>query len=186
MGSVIMQWDDPRPGYKWPVAVARKIRANTDQVWKAISTPGNLEKSHPFCASNPVQTWNEAESIDEIHYLNGLVFERKFCNWIEDVGYDLEIGRTEGQKSFVSWRIKSINNCESVLRIAVYPYILQNVAVAFRYVPHFLYVRPMLKKYLSSVVKGFEWSIIRKEPVPRNQFGVHPWFSVQKKHENPT
>jgi len=38
-------------------------------------------------------------------------------------------------------------------------------------------VRPMLSKYLSSVVRGFEWYVIRGEPVPGNQFGSHRWFS---------
>jgi hypothetical protein len=37
----------------------------------------------------------------------------------------------------------------------------------------------MLKKYLESVVRGFEWYVMRGEPVPRNQFGRHPWFSAQ-------
>jgi hypothetical protein len=33
------------------------------------------------------------------------------------------------------------------------------------------------RSYLLSVVGGFEWFVTRGEPVPRNQFGRHPWFS---------
>jgi phosphohistidine swiveling domain-containing protein len=51
------QGDDPKPGYKWPVAVVRPIAAPGDKVWEVISMPGNLEHCHPFCAENPVQVW---------------------------------------------------------------------------------------------------------------------------------
>jgi hypothetical protein len=26
-------------------------------------------------------------------------------------------------------------------------------------------------------VRGFEWYATKGQPVPRNQFGTHPWFS---------
>ncbi len=55
--------------------------------------PGNLEPCHPFCLKNPVEHWPGPESRDEVHYLNGLVFERRFCRWLDGAGYDLEIGR---------------------------------------------------------------------------------------------
>jgi hypothetical protein len=38
----------------------------------------------------------------------------------------------------------------------------------------------MLGKYLQSVVKGFEWYVTRGEPVPRDQFGKHTWFSASE------
>jgi len=95
---------------------------------------------------------------------------------LEGVGYDLEVGRVGGKKSFVSWRIlPEAQGCQ--LRITVYPFALQGVPVAIRWAPHILYLRPMLRKYLSSVVKGFEWFVTRDEAVPRNHFGRHPWFS---------
>lgn len=101
---VTPQWDDPRPNYKWPVAVAQPIAAPTDKVWEIISMPGNLEHCHPY------------------------------------------------------W--------------------LQNLPATIRWLPHILYLGPMLRKYLLSVVKGFEWFAIHGESVPRNQFGSHSWFSA--------
>jgi hypothetical protein len=177
---VIPHWDDPKPGYKWPVAVAQPIAAAGEEVWEAISLPGNLEYCHPFCAKNPVQVWSGEGSRDEVHYLSGLVFERQWCRWIDGVGYDLQIGRRGGRSSFVSWRIMPTEKQKCILRIAVYPHVLQNVPVAIRWLPHILYVYPMLRRYLSSVVRGFEWYVSRDESVPRNQFGSHPWFSAPK------
>ena len=167
-----------KPEFKWPVVASQHIAAHVDKVWEVISMPGNLEACHPFCSSNPVQVWPGDNSHDEVHYLSGWIFERQFCHWIDGVGYDLEIGRHGGQKSFVSWRIMEHENRESVLRIAVYPHVFQNVPIVIRWIPYIFYVRPLLKRYLSSVVKGFEWYIIRGESVPRNQFGSHPWFST--------
>ena len=174
------EWEDPKPNFKWPVAVEQTITAPAEMVWDAISMPGNLEPCHPFCLKNPVDVWPGEGSRDELHYLSGWVLERRFCRWIEGVGYDLEIGRAGGRTSFVSWRISRIDNQKSSLIIAIYPHILQDYPQAIRWFPHIIRVRPMLKKYLSSVVKGFEWYVIRGEPVPRNQFGSHPWFSTPK------
>lgn len=174
------QWEDPKPGYKWPVTVAQPISAPADKVWGVISMPGNLEQCHPFCAQNPVAEWPGEGSRDEVHYLSGWVFERKFCQWRDGVGYDLEIGRSGGGMSFVSWRIAPLVSHNCILRITVYPHIQQNKPIAIRWLPHLLYIGPMLRSYLSSVTRGFEWYVTRGEPVPRNQFGRHPWFSAPR------
>ena len=139
--------------------------------------PGNLEPCHPFCARNPIEKWPGVGSRDVIHYLSGWVFERRFTRWIEGVGYDLEIGRSGGASSLVSWRIALIDSQNCALRITVFPNVLQGIPVAIRWLPHLFRVRPMLQSYLSSVVRGFEWYVTRGEPVARNQFGPHRWFS---------
>ena len=178
--SHLSEWTDPKPDFKWSVTVEQPISAPAEKVWGAISMSGNLEPCHPFCLKNPVEVWPGEGSLDEIHYLSGWILERRFCRWIEGVGYDLEIGRPGGRQSFVSWRITGIDSQTCALRIAIYPHILQDIPMVIRWIPHIMRVRPMLKKYLSSVVKGFEWYVIRGEPVPRNQFGSHPWFSTPK------
>ncbi|MBW2541587.1 MAG: SRPBCC family protein [Deltaproteobacteria bacterium] len=175
---VTPQWDDPRPDFRWPVSVAHPIAAPADEVWSAISQPGNLEYGHPFCAKNPVQVWPGEGSRDEVHYLSGWIFERRFCRWIDGVGYDLEIGRRGGRSSFVAWRLRPVDDHNCMLRIAVYPHALQNIPVAIRWLPHLLRLGPTLRRYLSSVTRGFEWYATRGEAVPRNQFGSHPWFSA--------
>ena len=96
--------------FKWPVSVEQRIDAPAQDVWSAISMPGNLELCHPFCVSNPVQVWPGPDSRDEVHYLSGWVYERQFRQWIEGVGYDLEIGRRGGGQSWVSWRIAPVND----------------------------------------------------------------------------
>ncbi len=166
-----------KPGFRWPVAVAHRIRAPADRLWDALALPGNLALCHPFCAQNPVIAWPGAASVDEVHYLNGRVFERRFCEWMEGVGYDLEIGRPGEGMSFVSWRIAPVDGHACTLSIAVYPYLLQNLPSALRWFPFRLYIGPWLRRYLFSVVRGFEWYVMRGEPVPRDQFGRHPWFS---------
>lgn len=170
-------WDEAIPRFKWPVAVTHSIAASQREVWQAISTPGYLERCHPFCAENPVEMWPGEHSRDEVHYLSGWVFERRFCRWIDGVGYDLEIGRRGGRSSFVMWRILPIDTRECCLRIAVYPNVLQHLPVVLRWLPHQLRLRPLLERYLASVTQGVEWYVARGEPVTDNQFGAHPWFS---------
>ena len=105
--------------FRWPVSVEREMRASAQEVWDAISRPGNLELCHPFCASNPVHEWPGPDSRDEVHYLSGWIYERRFRNWIDGVGYDLEIGRNDGGRSAVSWRITPIDDNSCTLRITV-------------------------------------------------------------------
>lgn len=173
-----MAAEEPESGFKWPVTVERAIAAPAQVVWDAISMPGNLELCHPFCASNPVRVWPGSDSVDEVHYLSGWVYERRFRRWIDGIGYDLDIGRPGGGTSSVSWRIDAIDEQRCSLRIMVNPHILQTIPVVIRWIPHALRLRPMLERYLQSVVRGFEWYVTRGEPVPRDAFGKHPWFSA--------
>jgi hypothetical protein len=168
---------DPRPGFRWPVGACAVIAAPRNDVWNLISSPGLVPLYHPYCETNPVYEWPGPGSHDEIHYFNGLVLERRFTDWIEDAGYDLEIGRPGGRTSTVSWRIAERDGSRTTLRITVYPHGLQNQPVVIRWLPHFARLRPQLRRYLISVLKGLDWFITRGKPVQRNQFGAHPWFS---------
>ena len=163
--------------FRWPVGVTRSIARPSCDVWAAISTPGILELCHPVCRANPVTVWPGAESRDEVHYFNGKVYERRFMEWIDGVGYSLEIGEHGQETSLVRWRVKAIDRTASTLGITVHPYLLQSISPAARWLPHVAYLKPMLRRYLASVVEGFDWYLTRQEPVPRNQFGPHPWFS---------
>jgi hypothetical protein len=175
-----MKWPDPKPGFRWPIAVAREIASPGEKVWAAISMPGNLELCHPFCARNPVKTWPGEDSIDEIHYLSGWVYQRRFTRWLDGTGYDLEIGRPTGKMSFVSWRIRPVDERNSILRIAVYPAALQHLPVSVRWLPHIVVIAPRIKSYLSSVTRGFAWYLEKGVAVRPNQFGSHPWFSASR------
>ena len=160
-----------------PIAVQRQIAAPADKVWEAISMPGNLEPCHPFCKGNPVTVWPGPESRDEVHYLSGWVFERRFQRWIDGTGYDLEIGRKGGARSYVMWRVSVEDEKTCFLSITVYPQLIQGLPPVLQWIPHWLRIRPYLKSYLTSVIRGFEWYVTRGKPVPRNEFGKHPWFS---------
>ena len=167
----------PDERFRWPVAVTHTIDAPAAAVWAAISQPGNLATCHPFCRANPVLEWSEATSRDEVHYLSGWIYERRFVRWIDGVGYDLEIGGRGETTSFVSWRITPRDETRSELTISVLPHVLQGIPLVFRWIPHVLYVRPLLRRYLSAVTRGFAWFVTTGTPVTHNQFGSHPWFS---------
>lgn len=169
--------EKPNPSFKWPVSATRPIKEPAEKIWAVISSPGNLAHCHPFCENNPVEKWPGKGSIDSVYYYSGWVYHRLFTGWFDSVGYDLEIGRKKGRKSQVSWRIHRINDTQSELTITVFPQVLQHLSVFIRWLPHFAYLRPMLRNYLISVVNGFEWYITTGEPVKRNQFGSHKWFS---------
>lgn len=163
--------------FKWPVSVSRIIAAPPQQIWTAVTKPGNLEDCHPFSEKNPVDEWPGVGAKDTIHYYSGWVMQREFVSWLDGVGYDLTIGREGGRKSYVSWRITEEPEDTGRLCITIYPHALQNIPIAIRWVPHIAMIRPMLGSYLDSVLKGFEWFITTGESVRKNQFGSHKWFS---------
>jgi hypothetical protein len=164
---------------RWPVTVKRDLAASATEVWQVISAPGNLEACHPYCSSNPVQRWPGPDSRDEVHYFSGWIYERRFNNWIDGSGYDLEIGRAGGEKSSVSWRIEPVDETNCTLSITVCSSVLKRYPLVIRWIPYLLRVRPMLRKYLRSVIKGVEWYATRGESVTEDQFGRHPWFSAR-------
>ena len=178
MGNETSVWAEPQPGFHWPVAVAHRFAVPAERLWETISMHENLAQCHPFVAKNPVIAWPGPDARDEVHYLSGWVYERRFLAWFDGIGYDLEIGERGGRQSFVSWRIEPVDAQSSTLRIAVYPHVLQNIPVVIRWIPHLLKVRPLLTSYLESVLKGIDWYLTRGEPVRPNQFGTHPWFSA--------
>jgi hypothetical protein len=167
----------PLPKFKWPVAARRVIAAPPSKIWEIISSPGTLPLFHPFCEKNPVFDWPGPGSYDEVHYFNGVVLARRFTDWYDDVGYDLEIGRKGGRTSVVSWRITQVKERRSSIEITVFPHGVQHIPVVARWLPHAAWLRPQLRRYLRSVVKGLDWFIIHGQPVRRNQFGAHRWFS---------
>jgi hypothetical protein len=151
--------------------------APADDVWSVISSPGNLESCHPFCRRNPVESWPGVGSRDSIEYYSGWVLERHFTTWLDGVGYDLEIGRKGGRRSAVSWRIRKVDDENCALWITIYPVALQHLPVMIRWFPHLTVMRPMLRSYLVSVLRGFEYKVTTGQPVRPNQFGHHRWFS---------
>jgi len=168
---------DPLQRFKWPVSASRTIAVPASKIWELISSPGSLPLYHPFCEKNPVFEWPGPRSYDEIHYFNGVVLARHFTAWYDDLGYDLEIGRKGGRTSFVSWRIAQVKERRSSIKITIYPHALQQIPTIARWLPHLVRLRPQLGSYLRSVVKGLDWFITQGQPVRRNQFGAHPWFS---------
>ena len=165
--------------FRWPVRARRAIAAPPSRVWEVISSPGTLPLYHPFCEKNPVVEWSGAGAHDEVHYFNGRVLERNVTDWHDDVGYDLEVGRSGGRTSAVSWRIAPAGNGTSTVTITVFPHTLQHLPVVARWLPHLTRLRPGLRRYLKSLLKGLDWFITQGQPVRRNQFGSHRWFSPQ-------
>tara|TARA_Y100001954_G_scaffold171771_1_gene182624 strand:+ start:1509 stop:2006 length:498 start_codon:yes stop_codon:yes gene_type:complete len=159
------------------VSNSAEFEVPAERLWKAISEPGNLNDSHPFCESNEVISWEDGNRSDRIIYLSGLNFVRRFKTWEEGVGYTLVIGEEGGPKSYVEWEITPLERDRSRLTISVYPHILAGLPRLLAFVPHAVWVKPRLESYLDSVVLGFRYRLERGGRVPRDHFGKHPWFS---------
>ena len=153
-----------------------KINSSINSLWNLISSPSNLELFHPFCKSNKIIKWPGENSIDELTYLNGLKYVRKFKTWDEKKGYSLLIGEKGKDKSYVVWEITKKEEL-IFLKITVYPYFLDNFPKIISYLPYKLIVIPALKSYLKSVIGGINYYLKTKKRVPKNYFGDHKWFS---------
>ena len=160
-----------------PVSCSKKFKLSIEQLWDLISSPGNLNSSHPFCKSNEVINWENEERSDRLIYLNGLDYIRTIKTWDEGSGYTLEIGKEGGSKSYVIWEIESLGVKSSRLIITVYPFLLDWLPNFLAFIPHRIWVKPRLESYLNSVISGFHYYIKEGKKVPRNHFGKHSWFS---------
>ena len=161
--------------FNWKITGSLKTQITDKKLWKIISSPSNLELFHPFCKKNSIVKWPGKNSIDQIHYYNGLIYERKFINWIEGIGYDLLIGEKNGYQSFVSWRIQ--NTANSSLTISIYPYKYNTGIKILGFIPYYILVKPLLQKYINSVMQGLKYYIETNQKIQKNQFGTLNFFS---------
>lgn len=148
-----------------------------EKMWDLISSPGHLNKLHPFCKTNEVIRWENGKYSDELVYLNGLRYIRVFHRWSPNEGYNLLIGEEDSPQSFVDWKLAAITENSCKLQITVFPFPFAKWGRITSFFPFIIYVKPRLEKYLSSVLAGIHHNIRYGEEVPRNHFGEHPWFS---------
>tara|TARA_B100001250_G_scaffold62035_1_gene48498 strand:- start:867 stop:1376 length:510 start_codon:yes stop_codon:yes gene_type:complete len=162
--------------FNWSVSGILKIKESSSKIWDVISVKSNLELFHPFCDKNPVSKWPGQNSSDSIYYYNGLILQRKLVNWEKNIGYDLFIGKKNGPKSFVSWKIKDYGRSAS-LTVSIYPYMYNTGSKFINFIPFYFFIRPMIQKYINSVMDGLGYYIETGKVVSKNQFGTHSFFS---------
>ena len=160
-----------------PISVKQSFDIPSDALWKLISAPGNLNECHPFCKSNEAIQWDKEGHVDRLVYLNGRTYIRQFLTWDEGEGYTLRIGKENGLQSLVQWKIDTVSENKSRLTITVHPYLLAGYPKIVSFLPYQFWIKPRMRRYLRSVVSGFEYVAQTGEPVPRNYFGRHRWFS---------
>lgn len=151
------------------------LKHSSDDVWEVISSKEALELFHPYCLKNKVISWGDVK-VDELVYLNGLVFIREFVSWNSNKSFELNIGKKRGKKSRVRWEIIRANS-GCIISISVWPYKSSKIPKLLYPFVHAFIVRPKLKKYLGAVLKGLNFYLTNKRVVKKNQFGPHSWFS---------
>ena len=104
-----MQVSSIANNYLRSVTVTKEFDYPKEKIWETISKESNLELFHPFCKKNTVIKWSKENSIDQLEYLNGLIFQREFFEWEENKGYKLYIHQIGKPKSRVEWKIKGDN-----------------------------------------------------------------------------
>ena len=159
------------------VSCSISLKNQSEDIWNAISSHGNLNFFHPFCYINKVIEGDKSSiKKDILIYLNGVVFEREFYQWDEMNGYELIIGKKNGKKSKVEWKISKTKNHTSLI-INVFPYKTDKINSLFYPFVFYFYIKPKLKSYLNSVLKGLKFYLNNNQKVVKNQFGKHSWFS---------
>ena len=168
---------EPNPKTFWCVSRTAQIPAPAEKVWEAIASPSSLESCHPFVEENPVEVWPGVGARDMIRYYSGLTYYREFYAWSEGEGFDLMIGKKGRLNYKVLWRVEPSGEQESTLTITVcYPETTGWKKV-IAWLTLLVYFRPLMKKYLDSVVTGYKYFITTGEAVPRNHFGALMPFS---------
>tara|TARA_B100001564_G_C20651559_1_gene677109 strand:- start:376 stop:882 length:507 start_codon:yes stop_codon:yes gene_type:complete len=160
----------------WTVFSEKNISCDINTLWEVVSSRSCLELFHPFCKKNKIIKWSKEKSIDQIEYLNGLIFRREFFEWEENKGYKLYIHQIGKPKSKVEWKIKG-DNRKSIINISVNPYLFNSGNKFLNIIPYHFITRPFLKSYLDSVTSGLKYYIEQDKIVTKNQYGKHIWFS---------
>lgn len=162
------------------VSYTTTIQATATQLWEVITTPGILERCHPFCEKNEVLQWPGIGAKDTITYYNGVVLHRYFTKWEQGKGYELYIGRGRYAAAKVLWEIHPETKTTAKLAITIELFrtiALQRYPKVFRGLISTFYFTPNMQKYIQSVGKGFKYYLETGASVEKNQFGNNPLFS---------
>ncbi len=154
-----------------PAAVTRRLQAPAGRVWEVMATPGAVARYHPFCSANPVAAWPGVGAQDTIHYLSGLVLHRRFTAWDEGQAYELEIGNPRWPVSHVRWELVAMGVEECELTISIRPNAFTGYPFALRWALYRWYLVPLLRRYLSAVLRGLDYYVSTGRAVAPNQFG---------------
>ncbi len=159
------------------IAISRVIEAASQDIWQVITEPGNLKQCHPFCASNDVEQWPGVGARDTITYYSGVHYQRDIVRWVENVGYDLEIGPPPHKTARVLWRIEPLSETRSSFSIEVLPYLKAALSESQKQRYEEKNFGEVIGQYLESVVRGVEHVATTQQAVQKNQFGTHPIYS---------
>ena len=154
-----------------PAVVTRRMQVAAERVWDVMATAGAVARYHPFCSSNPVTAWPGVGAQDAIHYLSGVVLHRRFTVWSEGHGYELEIGNARWPVSQVRWELVATGPEESELTISIWPTAFAGYPSALRQALHRWYLVPLLRRYLSALLRGLDYYVTTGRNVAPNQFG---------------
>jgi hypothetical protein len=160
-----------------PIWMGRAIAAPAADVWKMISTPGQVHKYHPYCKANEVRRWPGPGSCDGLTYHSGLFMQRDFMLWHEGIGYDLLIGPPPRKSSWISWRIRRIGEGESELSLQVTPILESHLLAPIKRAFEETYYGKSIELYLDHFLRGAEHFVLTGVPVQPRQFGAHPVYA---------
>ena len=161
-----------------PIEATARVSVAASDVWTAISEPGNLVNVHPFCESNPVETWPGPTGRDHVHYFSGVHYQRDVLQWIDGSGYDLIVGPPSKKIAVANWRIGPTGPDACDFSIEVTSYLRSNSDPA-KLAAYEANVLRTIGSYLESVVRGVAHFAETGIPVKRNQFGAHQIYSPE-------
>jgi hypothetical protein len=160
-----------------PILLGRAIAAPAADMWKVLSTPGQLHKYHPYCKANEVIRWPGPGSCDSVTYHSGFFMQRDFMHWHEGIGYDLQIGPPPRKSSWISWRTYPIEEGTSELSIQVTPILESHLPDANKRAYEATFFGKTIERYLDHLLRGAEHFVLTGIPVQPRQFGAHSIYA---------
>lgn len=160
-----------------PITAFCELGTDCADVWAAITEAGNLNKVHPFCASNDVDRWPGPDGRDQVHYYSGIHYQRDVTDWRDGVGYDLAVGPPSGKLAIARWLIEPTEPGRCRFSIEVTSFVRTDVGPEARAEYEARAITGAIPSYLDSVVRGVAFYSETGTPVVRNQFGPHPIYS---------
>jgi hypothetical protein len=160
-----------------PVSLARGLSASPAEVWTMISSPGQLDKYHPYCRRNEVIRWPGRGSRDRVIYHSGLAMERDFMSWVDGRGYDLQIGPAPRKTSWISWKIAALGETGSELSITVTPLLESHLLPATKRYFTETYYGKSIEVYLDHLLRGADHFLSTGRTVSARHFGTHPVYA---------
>ncbi len=174
------------PNYQYQVTTRKNfqikgeltIEGAKEKLWQIITSPGHLEKFHPFVKEHiKTEKWHGIGAKDSGSFYSGKKINRVVTEWKEGSSYIIKMKNDDGSNTTVRFGLTELSSMKTAFFITIQTDAYRKIPRPFWPIFARFFLVPSFKKYLYSILNGLAYYSTTGNKIKKNQFGRHRKFS---------